>query len=136
MPRLKLLFIFAAVSLTNGCGSSFQTDGTREAGIVRQWLSPGWAARRGTDALIEPGAPLVMSDFQVPLTLWNLRTKGPDRLPGCERSTIRRQDHAVVASWTCSPGTDLAFRTVYFQVRNGRIASANYTEAYEAVKVD
>lgn len=136
MSRLKLLFIIAALSLTSGCGGSFTTDGTPEAEIVRQWLSQGWAARRRSEALIEPDARLVMSDFGVPLTHWNLRTRGPDRLPGCERSTIRRQDHAVVAGWTCPPGTDLDFRTVYFRVRNGRIASANYTEAHQAVRAN
>jgi hypothetical protein len=75
-----------------------------------------------------------MSDNGVPLTQRELRARGPDRRPGCRRSTLQRRGSSVVATWACPAGTDLAFRTVYFQVRNGRIASANHTEAYQAVR--
>jgi hypothetical protein len=132
MSRLKLSLMFAVVVLTGGCTRLFQSDGAPESEVVRQWLSKDTSSRRAT-TLIEPGAQLVMSDYGVALTQQNLRGMGPDRRPGCERSTLRRRGSTVVASWSCPAGTDLAFRTVYFQVRKGRIASASYTEAYQAV---
>jgi|GEM_PF-5747379 len=128
--------MLAGLALTSGCGGQFQTDGTPEAEIVRKWLSQGWVANRQAEALIDPQARLVMSDFGVPLTRHNLRIMGPDRRPGCRRSTLRRLEYSVEASWTCPPGTDPAFRTVYFYVRNGRIESANHTEAHQAVRVE
>jgi hypothetical protein len=134
-PPRRLLAILAAAALTGGCSRQFESDGTPEAEIVRKWLSQGWVESQRSDALIDPQARLVMSDFGVPLTRGNLRSMGPDRrLPECHRSTLRWSGTSVEASWTCPPGTDLAFRTVYFHVRNGRIASANYTEAYQAVR--
>ena len=136
IPRRHLLAILAAAALTGGCSRPFESDGTPEAEIVRKWLSQGWAASHNTEALIDPQARLVMSDFGVPLTRHNLRMMGPDRRPGCRRSTLRRREYSVEASWTCPAGTDLAFRTVYFHVRNGRIESASYTEAYQAVRVE
>jgi hypothetical protein len=130
MPRLKLSLMLIALVLTSGCTRQFESDGTAESEVVRKWLSRDSTILHA-DPLVEPRAQLVMSDYGVALTRGNLRRLGPDRLPGCERSTLRARGSTVEASWACPPGTDLAFRTVYFQVRNGRIASAGYTEAYQ-----
>ena len=129
MSRPNILLILTMAALAGGCTSGFESDGTAESELVRAWLES-----RHPEKLAEPNARLVMSDFGVPLTTGNLRRMGPDRLPGCERSTLRRQGSKVVASWTCPAGTDIAFRTVYFRVKNKRIAAANYTEAYQAVR--
>jgi hypothetical protein len=133
MSRLKLFLMLAAALLTGGCTRLFDSDGTPESEVVRQWLSQDTSSRRA-GTLIEPGAQLVMSDYGMPLTRKNLRRMGPDRFAGCERSKLTRRGPTVVASWTCPTDTDLPFRTVYFQVRKGRIASAKYTEAYQAVE--
>ncbi len=122
----------AALLLSSGCTRLFQSDGTPESEIVRQWLAPDLPESRAA-VLTEPGAQLVMSDYGVALTRDNLRGLGPDRFAGCERSKLTRRGAAVAASWTCPASIDPAFQTVYFQVRKGRIASASYTEADQAV---
>lgn len=129
MSRANLILAAAALLLVGGCTRLFESDGTPESELVRKWLSedPGRPS-----ALLEPGAQLVMSDHGLTLTQGHLRSFGPDRRPGCKRSTLKRRGSTVVASWSCPAGTDPAFRTVYFHVRNGRIASANYMEAYQA----
>lgn len=135
MSRLKLSLALAAVLLASGCTRHFESDGTPESEVVRKWLSADSTILH-RDPLIEPGAQLVMSDYGTPLSRPSLRRLGPDRRPGCEPSSLKWTGTSVEASWSCPAGTDVAFRTVYFRVRNGRIASASYTEAYQAVRED
>jgi hypothetical protein len=135
MSRSKLSLMVAAAVLMSGCTKLFESDGTPESEVVRKWLSADSTILHD-DPLIEPEARLVMSDYDVALSRPSLRRLGPDRRPGCQPSTLRWNGNSVEARWSCPAGTDEAFRTVYFHVRNGRVASANYTEAYQAVAPD
>lgn len=132
--------LLLTVLVVSGCNAStpakefasFETDGSPESAIVQRWLS-GEDDEPAATALIPSQAQLLMSDYGVPLTRQNVERLGPDRVAGCTRSTIARFKSATRATWNCPPEIE-NFRTyVDFRVSYGRILSANYTEALQAL---
>jgi len=110
-----------------GCGRSVATDGSPDAQRVAQWLSSrSWQA---DDSIIMPKAPLVMSDYSVPLNRTSLETLGPARVAGCKLDSVRRSGAEVVASWGCAEAVPEIRRQVRFRLENGRVRYASYSEA-------
>ena len=129
--RSRLLVLLGVAFLTGGCTRAFETDGSPEAELVRDWYSPDWVAGGNASSLVEPDARLVLSDFAVPLTRGALRIRGPDGVRGCERSTIGRFGYAIRMTWSCRD-KERPQRYVDVQLRNGRIVSVSYVEEYQA----
>lgn len=131
MIRAHLLYL-ATLMLFACSEAEVRTDGSPEANLVATWLSSYQLGEWFSPGPIRPGAPLIMSDYGIPLTLSTLRRNGPDRLPGCALARVERVPFGVMATWSCATHVDLIHRQVEFQVRNGRIHSANYIEGIMA----
>jgi hypothetical protein len=135
-PVIRPWIIFSATLALVGCGSAIATDGSPEAGRVAAWLSSSQWISWVTDDPVVPGAVLVMSDFGRPLTLGNLRQSGPDRIAGCALARVERTRSGVAATWSCATHVDLPQRQVEFDMLDGRIRAARYTEAYQALSAN